>query len=548
MSKAVTARMELDPRTRRYVYPERIVWRNEGAPPLSELEKLQGAGRGECVVKHGGGEAPGFVVDFGRELHGGLHIENGLSPANKPVRVRIRFGESVSEAMGTPNNDHAIHDYICDIPWYGVQEIGLTGFRFVRIDVLEPGAELRIRALRAVFLNRDLEYRGSFRCSDDRLNRIWDVGAYTVHLCMQDRLWDGIKRDRLVWIGDMHPETTVISTVFGEHEIVPQSLDYVRDATPLPQWMNGISSYSIWWVLIQHAWYRQHGNRTYLEEQREYLRALLAQLREQVGPDGEERLGGHRFLDWPSSEDKDAIHAGLHALLTQGLRAGAELCEVLGEKESRKACLAAADELAGHVPAPTTSKQANALLVLAGLADARETNRNVLAADPLRGISTFYGYYVLQARALAGDYDGCLEVIRRYWGAMLDHGATTFWEDFNLDWTENAGRIDEIVPEGKKDIHADFGDYCYKGLRHSLCHGWAAGPTAWMSEHVLGFRPVEPGCRALRVTPHLGDLAWAEGTYPTPFGVVRVRHERRGGRIDTQIEAPDHVRIVRGGA
>ena len=26
-----------------------------------------------------------------------------------------------------------------------------------------------------------------------------------------------------------------------------------------------------------------------------------------------------------------------------------------------------------------------------------------------------------------------LDVIRTYWGAMLDLGATTFWEDFNID-------------------------------------------------------------------------------------------------------------------
>jgi H/ACA ribonucleoprotein complex subunit 4 len=29
------------------------------------------------------------------------------------------------------------------------------------------------------------------------------------------------------------------------------------------------------------------------------------------------------------------------------------------------------------------------------------------------------------------------------------------------------------------DIHGDFGDHCYRGFRHSLCHGWASGPTAW---------------------------------------------------------------------
>jgi alpha-L-rhamnosidase len=88
----------------------------------------------------------------------------------------------------------------------------------------------------------------------------------------------------------------------------------------------------------------------------------------------------------------------------------------------------------------------------------------------VKGFSTFYGYYVLNAMALAENYQGAINSIKEYWGAMLDLGATTFWEDFNIDWIENAARIDEIVPDDKIDIHASYGDYCYVGLRHSLCH------------------------------------------------------------------------------
>ncbi len=127
---------------------------------------------------------------------------------------------------------------------------------------------------------------------------------------------------------------------------------------------------------------------------------------------------------------------------------------------------------------------------------------------------------------------------------MLDLGATTFWEDFNLDWMPNAARIDELVPPGKKDIHGDFGAYCYKGFRHSLCHGWASGPTAWLSQNVLGVKPLEPGFARVRIAPQLGDLKWAEGTYPTPRGPIRVRHERRSdGTIDSKIEAPVGVQV-----
>ena len=91
--------------------------------------------------------------------------------------------------------------FVVSLPWLGVQEIGNSGFRFVRIDVLGDSTELQLKEVRAISTFRDIPYLGSFRCNDERLNRIWKTGAYTVHLNMQEYLWDGVKRDRLVWVG-----------------------------------------------------------------------------------------------------------------------------------------------------------------------------------------------------------------------------------------------------------------------------------------------------------------------------------------------------------
>ena len=66
---------------------------------------------------------------------------------------------------------------------------------------------------------------------------------------------------------------------------------------------------------------------------------------------------------------------------------------------------------------------------------------------------------------------------------MLDLGATTFWEDFDIAWAQNAGGIDEFPVKGKVDIHGDFGAFCYKGYRHSLCHGWSSGVIKFIKEN-----------------------------------------------------------------
>ncbi|MCE5267623.1 MAG: hypothetical protein LLG00_07040 [Planctomycetaceae bacterium] len=555
----LAGRTQRDPRVREYIGPKRVVWQSptDNAAAIEHPDVLLQGNSGQvplgaasaCTLRNKG-RSPAILLDFGKELHGGVQLSVAGSFGNKPVRLRVRFGESVSEAMsdvGGPRgatNDHAVRDQTCLVPWLGTHEIGNTGFRFVRIDLVDPNAFVSLRAVRAIFLYRDLPYIGSFRCNDERLNRIWQTGAYTAHLNMQEYLWDGIKRDRLVWIGDMHPETMTICTVFGNVDVVPASLDFVRDNTPLPNWMNGISSYSMWWVLIQHAWYRHHGDVANLRRQKPYMIALLNQLAKHIDSDNRETLTGERFLDWPTAGHTKAVHAGLQSLMILTFRAGDELCGVLGARETQETCRHAVARLGRHVPDHDNSKQAAALMALADLGDATKLNREVMAVDGAKRLSTFYGYYVLQARAKAGDYQGCLDTIRQFWGGMLDLGATTFWEDFNLDWTVNAAGIDELVPPGKKDIHGDFGNFCYKNLRHSLCHGWASGPTAWLSEHVLGVQVVEPGCKAVKIDPHLGDLRWAEGTFPTPFGVLKVRHEMEAdGKVRSTIDAPPGVRV-----
>lgn len=557
-----TAKEIREPETvTRYFSAEKVLWQNSTkTDEIKNLGRILNSGNGQadlankdmCILRSTETFRPAFLLDFGKEIHGGIQLVTGMYSGNKPVKLRIRFGESVTEAMSDiePNqnatNDHAMRDMIVEVPWLGVFEVGNTGFRFVRIDVVEADINFQLKEVNAAFVFRDIPYLGSFNSSDSLLNEIWKTGAYTVHLNMQDYLWDGIKRDRLVWVGDMHPEVSTIMAVFGNNNVVSKSLDLSRDITPIPQWMNGISTYSMWWVIIHRDWYYHNGDLEYLKQQREYLLQLLPHLLSKIGKDNKETLDGNRFLDWPSSENKKGVDAGLQAMMVWALNAGAEICDIIGERSMAKECREGVSRLKKYVPEPNQSKQAAALMSIADLWPAQKANTEVIAKDGVKDFSTFYGYYMLQSMAKAGDYQGAIDAIRTYWGAMLNLGATTFWEDFNMDWVKDAARIDELPVNEKKDIHGNYGAYCYVGFRHSLCHGWASGPTPWLTEHVLGISVVEPGGKTIRVVPNLGDLQFAEGTFPTPSGVVKVRHEKQAnGEVKTEIQAPAGIKIVR---
>jgi hypothetical protein len=541
-----------------FLPPTRIVWQSERG--VKNADRLLQKNPGQTVLKDAAppcllttssNEVAGVLLDFGVELQGYVEIFTPMEGNRPPAPIRVRFGESVAEAMadfGEKNaqNDHAVRDQEDSVPWCGKKIIGPSGFRFVRIDATDPAQPIGIAEVHAVLQLRDVPYVGSFRCNDERLNRIWQVGAYTVHLNMQEYLWDGIKRDRLAWLGDMHPEVSTINAVFGFNEVVPRSLDLIRDLTPPTEWMNGISSYSMWWVLIQEDLWMHQGNRAYLDAQKDYLVKLLRHLTTFVAADGREQLDGMRFLDWPTFENKAAVHEGLQAMLALTMESGARLSTTLGDEPTAKLCRETAIKLRQHQPESSGRKSPAALLALAGARPPKEVADKVLKANGPSDLSTFYGFYVLQALAKSDDTDAALDFIRTYWGGMLDYGATTFWEDFDLAWTNNAARIDELVPPGKKDIHGDYGAHCYIGFRHSLCHGWASGPTAWLSQQVLGVTPLAPGFKRVRVVPQLGRLQWAEGTYPTPLGPIKVRHERQtDGSIKSDIQSPAGVTVER---
>ncbi len=492
-------------------------------------------------------ETAAILMDFGCELHGGLKILQWWEETGGGARVRLRFGESVMEAMseiggdGNATNDHARRDFEAEMGKWSSNCLGETGFRFVRIDLLSH-TTIQLKSILAVLVCKDVPYRGSFRCSDELLNRIWMTGAYTVHLNMQEYIWDGIKRDRLVWVGDMHPEVLTIRTVFGEDPSVEKSLRFACEETPLPRWMNHKVTYSMWYILIVYDWYYYTGNMEWLRSQSAYLKGLAKQLSDSIDKDGKSASSDGRFLDWPSNDKPEVIDAGVQAIHFMAAGRLAELFMRLGEQEAADQCRRDRERLRQYPVSPGEAKQAAALLALAGLADAGEMNEKVLSKGGAANMSTYMGYYILTARALAGDYTGAMDCIRDYWGGMLSLGATTFWEDFDVEWLKSGASIDRFPREGETDVHGTYGRYCYKGYRHSLCHGWASGPTAWMSENILGVRILEPGCRKIELAPHLGDLKWAGGSYPTPLGEITVRAWKdEAGKLQCQADVPEGI-------
>jgi len=422
------------------------------------------------------GKGDHLILDYGKEMNGGVRI---LTFFGQGTKIRLRFGESISECCsdlgGDKNatNDHATRDFYTELQDYSDMTFGNTGFRFVRIDFYSDAVIKSVVAVNHILKKRAI-YR--YEGDDEAVRRIFDVAKRTVDLCAgQDYLWDGVKRDRLVWIGDSHPEMLALTAMYGRLPVIERSLDFIREQTPLPRWMNNIPMYSMWWIIILADYYEKTGARAYVSKQLPYLKGLIEQISSCVKENGELDYPFY-FVDWPSSNQPDEA-SGVRAINIIAMQKAINLLSLYG-KDIKTAENTLARLLLKKIDIKK-SKQAAGLKYLAVGLD--EEDKELLVRGGAQGMSTFMSYYILKAVA-SFDKKKAIEMMKEYYGAMLDKGATTFFEDFNIEWANGSCRIDELPRKGEKDIHGDFGAYCYKGFRHSLCHGWSAGVIQFIKE------------------------------------------------------------------
>ena len=522
-------------------WPENLLIRRELQPGFDVALPVRVEGRGF------------ILIDFGRELHGGARIVTYQVRNNHhSAPIRLRFGESLSEAC-TPcgvkgaSNVHSLREIETTLVSMSDMRFCQTGFRFLRIEFIEDTV-LELRSIVAEYRHCGLKFSGSFRSSDPLVDHIYETAANTLYLNFQNgMIWDGIKRDRCVWVGDMHPESLAVRALFGQSDYLERSLDFVVQTTPRGKWINDIPSYSMHWISVIRDYYFHTGDNVFLQKFVDFLEETLGMLDRSVTESGklDFSLSGAKgempfFLDWPTYGTPDG-YEGVFALLCRTADAAGTILSECGRPDPTVRRIK--EKLAHARPGRAESKQVIAMRVLAGLQSA-ELAAPRLAAGGEKGLSVFMSGYILSALARCRGYEGkALDILRAYYGGMLKMGATTFWEDFDTGWMKDSCRIDELPQAGQKDIHGDFGRHCYAGFRHSLCHGWGASPVWFLTESIAGIEILEPGCRRISLAPKLGGLEFVECVYPTPVGKLWMRAHRQGEETIVEYDAPAGIKV-----
>ena len=485
----------------------------------------------------------GWLLDFGRQTFAKLCFENVRGDREIPVF----FGESETEALDTQ------WSYLRDVVPGGVSswEMPARAFRYVYVPFPE-----RCYDVFALYEYLPLTQRGHFHCSDEKLNQIWDVAAYTFHLNSREFFLDGIKRDRWVWSGDAFQSYFVNFYLFMDAPITKRTILALRGRDPIETHINTILDYSLYWLMSIYEYWRFSGDGDFVCAVWPKMCSMADFCLGRRNADGflEGQPKDWVFVDW-ADLDKDGALCAVQILFACAMEAMAECAQVVRRVCDERADAMRADagqidglsqameqmdwaaeyaryrqlavdlrrkidekfwdsELHAYVDSYSSGRRhvtrhANIFAVLFGFADEgrrEEILHGVLENDRIDPITTpYFRFYEMESLCALGQFKKVRQDILDYWGGMLDLGATTIWEEYDPR---------QAVPEH----YAMYGDPYGK----SLCHAWGAGPIYLLGRYFLGVEPTSVGYETFVCEPHLGGLEWMSGTVPLPNGEVTV--------------------------
>ena len=550
---------------------------------VEDPDALLRADESVTTVLTADGRDVSLLLDFGRihtgypfielEAHGGeiidVAVAEGIAGEWVAPPPALPLAPPPAPPRISRDSGHGAHvfRYVARPGHQRFERFEWAAVRYAQVTVRNAPNGLRIRHLGSTFTHYPAEARGRFECSDPLLTRLWEVGRYTLQLCMHDGWEDCPGREQRQWLGDATVEFLVGQAAFGpsvnalnrqflQHAAESQRPDGLTQMyAPGDHRTNGmlIPDWTLQWILNaeQHLLYT--GEVEAVEAVFPAIQRALAWFECQIGPhDLVADLPYWHFHDW-AALGRDGEAATLNALLVGALRAAATLARALESQRAARRYDALAERVAAALNArhwdaergvyvdmvdPATGKRdrrvsqhANAALILWHVAPPErwasmiswitDPARLVFTAappivpsggvfDPDNNVvlaNTFFSHFVYRALCHAGRFDLALALIRERYGRMLARGATTLWESYD--------------PTA------------------SLCHGFSATPVYQLSTEVLGVYPTAPGFTRFRLRPELGDLQSARGLFPTVQGDIEVEWTRSTDRVDIEVAVPD---------
>jgi alpha-L-rhamnosidase len=494
---------------------------NDPTKPPSQFKLPVSAQRAVATTKN----SNATLIDFGKETFGFVKL-HGIRGNGKLV---LYYGESKEEALseeGAMTLDRLQFNTTTKLD--SVMPLS-KAFRYVNV-VSDAG--ISFDSVSMLYEYADVRENGYFKCSDEEINRIYDVAKYTFRLNTREFFIDGIKRDRWVWSGDAYQSYLMNYYLYFDNETVKRTLMALRGKDPVTSHINTIMDYTFYWFLGIYDYYLYTGDKTFILQFYPRMQSLMEYCLGRRNKDGfmEGLPGDWVFIDWATGLSKKGEVSFEQMLLCRGLETMGICAEIAGKNNEAAKYKQQADELRkklfdvywnndkhAMVHSRVNGKQTDNVTRYANMfgiffnyfteQQKQDVKKYVLLNDSIQKITTPYmRFYELEALCAMGEQSYVLKEMKNYWGGMLKLGATSFWEEYD--------------PNKKGAEHLAMYGRTYG---KSLCHAWGASPLYLLGKYYIGVKPVMPGYARYTIEPQLGGLQWMEGKVPTPHGAILVR-------------------------
>ncbi len=476
------------------------------------------------------------VYDFGKEMFGRIYM--------KGVRTlsAAYYGESVEEVCDIEHCELFSRDFCEREEGCFMAEIA-KAFRYVTVD----GTFSEIVAFSE---NSTTKSRSSFTCDIPRLNEIYAVSEYTLSLNSREFLLDGIKRDRWVWCADAYQSCLMQYYSFFDKGVMKRTMTALFGKSPFHVYINHIMDYTFMWILCFGEYLTYTNDEKYVAENIHKAFEIMEYCLSRRDENGlmDSRPDDWVFVDWADLDNSGEV-CFEQILLVAALKECVRLARRFGyEKEVNRYEEILKDtqwrleafwdeEKHAYIYSFKDGKSdgkvlrhPNIFAILFDVCDDKrkqEIKEHVLKQDGVPAITTPYmRFFELSALCKLGENAYVLEEIKRYWGGMLDEGATSFWEAYD----ESQKGAEKYAMYGRK-----YGK--------SLCHAWGASPLYLIGRYFIGLSPVDGG-GSFRLEPKLAGLGDVRSVMPLSQGEVSVC--KQGNRLRVYSNALGGKLIVEG--
>ncbi|MGY3055293.1 alpha-L-rhamnosidase [Pedobacter sp. UYEF25] len=472
------------------------------------------------IVVNGTGD---IRFDFGKVSAGWLEFDSedladsvqmSISEYNEPAVLNIGTEHHFKTANVTKNGN--TYRLKLNKLWY-------EGVRFGWIHIRTHKKQWHIKNVRLICQIKPTNYLGSFDCSDKELTKIWYTGAYTVKLNLLKDYFGAIlmdRSDRHSWTGDAFPAQAASMVAFGNYDFVKKNLHNTADLS------NDIASYALYWVLSLIDYVNYTGDTALATQYIANASKKLDLAYDQFGKSPkinfygwDERLGGG--FENPNQEAQNA-----YSMLS--IRAWSEfgnLMQTMGNTTEAEKYKSYAHEKMQTIRSHDTWL---ATFGLHAAADAINTSLTTGSENKMLfdnnftdrvnrlSYSSFNEWFIISAMAKAQHFDEAIGAIHDSWGGQIRYGGTTFFEVYRPQWNNILGEND--APVNNQAGYTSF------------THPWSAGVVKWLSEEILGIKPITPGFKTFAIVPHLGrTLTSVSGDIPTLKGNISASFDAKTG-------------------